>query len=181
MKSSYFDIAIGVAGLAASVFGIGYAIGQRKKLNDISEKIDRSVSELSSNIDVDISEAVVDRALSRAIERETNIAASRAVDRAVKSISDDISRQVKKAVDDTYQDIRKSVVDETAKKVEKIDVQELKKEVVAKAKEAVADKFDNSLDDILDEFKSNLGNVARIYQSVAQVFPNGNEIKLRLS
>ena len=59
MSKSYFDIAIGVVGLAASLLGIGYAIGQRKKLNDISEKIDRSVNELSSNINIDISEEVV--------------------------------------------------------------------------------------------------------------------------
>ena len=70
MSKSYFDIAIGVVGLAASLLGIGYAIGQRKKLNDISEKIDRSVNELSSNINIDISEEVVNRAVTKAIERE---------------------------------------------------------------------------------------------------------------
>ena len=77
MSKSYFDIAIGVVGLAASLLGIGYAIGQRKKLNDISEKIDRSVNELSSNINIDISEEVVNRAVTKAIERETSLAASR--------------------------------------------------------------------------------------------------------
>lgn len=174
MSKSYVDIAIGVVGLAASVFGIGYAIGQRKKLNDISEKLDRSVKELSSNIDVDISEAVVNRAVTRAIERETELAASRATANVVSAIESDISGKVRKAVDDTYQDIKKSVVEETAKKVEKIDIAALKKEVVEKAKEAAADKFDDSLDEVLSDFKDNLGNVTKIYQSIANAFPNSN-------
>lgn len=172
MKNSYFDIAIGVIGLAASVFGIGYAFGQRKKLNDISEKINKSVDELSANIDVDIKAAVVERAVTKAIERETNLAASRATTNVMNAIESDISSQVRKAVNDTYQDIRKSVVEETAKKVEKIDISALKKEVVEKAKEAAADKFDDSLDSVLEEFKDNLGNVSRIYQSIANVFPS---------
>ena len=171
MSKSYFDIAIGVVGLAASLLGIGYAIGQRKKLKDVSEKIDRSVSELSSNIDIDISEAVVNRAVTKAIERETTLAAARATANVVNAIESDISGQVRKAVNDTYQDIKKSVVEETVKKVEKIDISTLKKEVVEKAKEAVADKFDDSLDEVLSEFKENLGNVAKIYQSIASVFP----------
>ena len=169
MKNSYFDIAIGVVGLAASVFGIGYAFGQRKKLNDISEKINKSVDELSANIDVDIKAAVV---VTKAIERETNLAASRATTNVMNAIESDISSQVRKAVNDTYQDIRKSVVEETAKKVEKIDISALKKEVVEKAKEAAADKFDDSLDSVLEEFKDSLGNVSRIYQSIANVFPS---------
>ena len=36
MSKSYFDIAIGVVGLAASQLGSGYAIGPRKKLKDES-------------------------------------------------------------------------------------------------------------------------------------------------
>lgn len=174
MSKSYFDIAIGVVGLAASVFGVGYAIGQRKKLNDISEKIDRSVKELSSNIDVDISETVVNRAVTKAIERETELAANRATTNVVNAIESDISSQVRKAVNETYQDIKKSVVEETAKKVEKIDISALKKEVVEKAKEAAADKFDDSLDEVLSDFKDNLGNVTKIYQSIANAFPNSN-------
>lgn len=171
MNTSYFDIAIGVVGFAAGVFGIGYAIGKRKKLDDISEKIDRSVGELSSNIDIDISEDIINRAVTKAIERETSLAASRATSNVVSAIEADISGQVRKAVNDTYQDIKKSVVEETAKKVEKIDISALKKEVVEKAKTAAAEKFDDSLEDVLSEFKDNLGNVAKIYQSIANVFP----------
>ena len=101
MSKSYFDIAIGVVGLAASLLGIGYAIGQRKKLKDVSEKIDRSVSELSSNINIDISEEVVNRAVTKAIERETSLAASRATVNVANAIGSDISGQVRKAVNDT--------------------------------------------------------------------------------
>lgn len=40
--------------------------------------------------------------------------------------------------------------------------------IVNKAKEQIAAKFDNKLDDILEDFNSNLSNVSRIYRSIAQ-------------
>lgn len=88
---------------------------------------------------------------------------------------------MKNAINDTYSDIRKTVVDETAKKVSQIDIQVLKNEIVKQAKEQVAKKFDGSLNDILEDFNRNLNHVSQIYQSIAQTFPNGKEVKLSLS
>lgn len=174
------DTTITMIGAAIGMLGIGYAIGQRKKLNDISTKIDKSIDELSTNINVDLSDTVVERAVDRAVEKETTFAARRAVDKVVKDIETDINTQVKNAVNTTYSDIRKAVVDETAKKVSQIDIQSLKNEVVKEAKEEVARKFDGSLNDILEDFSRNLNHVSQIYQSIARTFPNGKELKFSL-
>ena len=45
---------------------------------------------------------------------------------------------------------------------------ELKQDVVKKAKEDVAKKLDSHLDGILDDFNQNLGNVSKIYKSIAE-------------
>lgn len=175
------DMVIAMIGAGLGMLGIGYAMGQRKKLNDVSVKIDKSIDELSADIHVDLSDTVVERAVDRAVERESAFAVKRATDKLVKNIEDDINRQVKNVINDTYSDIRKSVVDETAKKVSQIDIQVLKNEVVKQAKEQVAKKFDGSLNDILEDFNRNLNHVSQIYQSIAQTFPNGKELKFSLS
>lgn len=56
------------------------------------------------------------------------------------------------------------------KNIAKIDEARLKREVVTKAKEQIAEKFDDKLDDILEEFNGNLQNVGKIYKSIAKSF-----------
>lgn len=172
MNNGGIELAIGVV---LGALSIGYAIGQRKKLSDISNKVDKSIEELSTSIEVDFSDAIVRQAVDRAVERETVLAAKKATNRIVDDIEETISRQVKDAVDNTYSDIRKAVEDETIKKVSQIDIQSLKNEVVRQTKKQVAQKFDTSLNDILEDFNRNLNNVSQIYQSIAQTFPNGRE------
>ena len=62
------------------------------------------------------------------------------------------------------------VADQIAKNVAGIDESKLKKEVVQKAKEQIAEKFDDKLDDLLEEFNGNLQNVGKIYKSIARSF-----------
>ena len=43
------------------------------------------------------------------------------------------------------------------------------------------EKFDGSLDDVLDKFNSDLSNVSKIYQSIAdKMSGNDKEMKIRL-
>lgn len=174
------DLAIAMIGIVAGMLGVGYAIGQKKKLDDISDKVDKSIEELSADIKVDLSDTFIKRAVDRAVDRETAFAVRRAVDKVVKDIEENIDRQVKNAVSVVYSDTRKAVVDETAKKVSQIDIQVLRNEVVKQAKDQVAQKFDGSLNGILEDFNRDLNHVSKIYQSIAQSFPNGKELKISL-
>lgn len=174
------DLAIAMIGIVAGMLGVGYAIGQKKKLDDISNKVDKSIEELSADIDVDLSDAIIKRAIDRAVERETTFAVRRATDKVIKDIEENIDRQVKNAVDATYSDTRKAVVDETAKKVSQIDIQVLRNEVVKQAKDQVARKFDSNLNGILEDFNRELNHVSKIYRSIAQSFPNSKELKFSL-
>ena len=163
-----FDLIAGAFCFGIGFVGIGYAMGSRRKLHDICDKIDRSIDELSDGIDVDLSDAVIKRAVNKAVETEVGVAVRYATNEAVKGVGKGIRDEVKSAVRASYSDVKQSVSQELERQVSRIDIQELKQDVVKKAKEDVAKKLDSHLDGILDDFNQNLGNVSKIYKSIAE-------------
>ena len=57
---------------------------------------------------------------------------------------------------------------ELTNQIKRLDIKDVEQEVISKAKEAVAEKFDRRLDGLLDEFNANLNNVQKIYSSIAK-------------
>lgn len=147
--------AIGAAGY------IGYL---HSKINKISALIEVAVDDLSSNTEVTISQDILDLALQKAVDREVSYISakiSRDVDKEIRS-------QIKYSVEEASSDIKDSVSTELAKQVKNIDISGMEREVIRKAKDAVAEKFDRKLDGILDDFNGNLENVQKIYSSIAK-------------
>ena len=163
-----FDALLGLAGICIGFIGVGYAFGARKKLNDISDMLDKSIDELSDNVSVDIPDCMIDRAVEHAVNRETEIAVKKATDRVISDIETRIKMDVASAVSDERTKIQESVKKEIEKKVSRIDIDDLRREVVAEAKEAAAEKLDGSLDDILEKFNDELHSVSKIYSSIAK-------------
>lgn len=54
MKIHWFDLLVGTVGIAAGCFGIGYAVRTKHQMDDICEKVNKSVDEVSRNVKVDI-------------------------------------------------------------------------------------------------------------------------------
>lgn len=162
------NILVGLGGVAVGLVGIGYAIGSRKKLNDICEKLDVKIDNISDNIDVKVEEAVVEEAVNRAVDRRV----TQEVDREVKRIGDNTRRtidsEVRSAVKAIYPDIRKSCTEKVTAEVSKINVKDLSDAVREDAREKVVAKFDGQLDDILEKFNTDLDNVSKIYTSIAR-------------
>lgn len=164
------NILVGLGGVAVGLVGVGYAIGSRKKLNDISERLDTKIDEISWNLesDVRIEESVVSEAIDRAVERRV----TREVDREVKRIADNTRRtidsEVRSSIRAVYPDIRKSVTDKIMSEVAKISARDLANDIREGAKEKVVEKFDRQLDDILEKFNTDLDNVSKIYTSIAR-------------
>ena len=95
-----FDSVICLGGFAVGLVGIGYAIGTRKKMKDICNKINKSIDEVSGNIKVDISETVVRKAVDKAVDRE--------VDYAIKRVSEQVVRDLEN-VSKIYRSISRSI------------------------------------------------------------------------
>jgi len=170
MKNSNLDLIVGIGVFVAGIFGVGYAIGTRSKVNRLCEKLDTSIDNLSDDIQVDIPDKMVQRAVEAAVKKEVAAAVKLATDEVIASAERDIRKEVTAEVERQYTTISDGVTTEIATRVARIDEGKLRKEVVEKAKEQIADKFDDKLDDLLDEFNGNLQNVGKIYKSIAKSF-----------
>jgi len=160
----YIEAQIVPVSLIVSLGCMAYSIYLTYKLKKIGSTIDASVSELSIKTPIEVKETIVEAATQKAVDREVEQTARIAIRR----LSDEIKQQVKTYVDSAYTDIRKSVSDEIATQVQHINMTKLEDDVVKKAKEAIAEKFDSKLDYLLDEFNSNLNNVSKIYRSITK-------------
>lgn len=166
--NSDFLISIGVCALG--LLGIGYAFGVRSKMKTMCDKLDTSIDRLANDTEIDIPDKVINQAVQRAVDREAGYAVQKATDVIVSGVKHEITEKVSAAVNAKYSDISDDVTSEIAKNVARIDESRLKKEVIKKAKEQIAEKFDGKLDDILEEFNGSLQNVGRIYKSIAKSF-----------
>lgn len=166
------NILVGLGGFVVGLVGIGYAIGSRKKLNDICEKIDKTVDGIAWNLDSDVSDKIKESVIEEAVNRAVDRRVAREVDREVKRVADNTRRtidsEVRSAVKAIYPDIRKSCTEKVTAEVSKINVKDLSDAVREDAREKVAEKFDGQLDDILEKFNTNLDNVSKIYTSITR-------------
>lgn len=170
MKDSSLELIVGIGIVLAGMTGIGYAIGTRSKMNNLCEKLDMSINSLANDIPVDIPEKMVSKAIESAVQREVAAAVKKAADEVVAAAERDIRREVNIEVERQYTTISDGVSDEVANRVARIDESKLRKEVIEKAKKQIADKFDDKLDGLLEEFNGNLQNVGKIYTSIAKSF-----------
>lgn len=164
------DTLLSFGAFGIGLIAIGYAIGVHSRMKVMADKLDTSIDKIANNTEVEIPSKLIEQAVQRAVDRECYTAVRRTTDIVVDGLKKEIGDRVSTAVKASYDSIADSVTSEIAKNVAKIDETRLKKEVVAKAKEQIAEKFDDRLDDILEEFNGNLQNVGKIYKSIAKSF-----------
>lgn len=161
-NNEVINILFGIAGLV----GVGYAIGTHTKLAKISERLDRGIDELSDNMEIDIPEELINKAIDKAVQVEVRRAVETAANNTVAAMKKDIHAQVKSAIDDEYDTLKDSVLKEITNEAAKIDASRVRRSVEEAAKKAALEKFDDNLDDILEKFNDNLDNTSRIYSSI---------------
>jgi hypothetical protein len=164
----------GVAGVIIGTVSLGFTVYNQIKVHKANKNIElvanimeTSVDKISRDIPIDVSQEMVDRAITRAVDREVSSAVSRATNEVIYSLKVSIQNDVRTAVKDAASDIRGSVSNEISIQAANLDIRKLQDEVRDKAKQHVLEKFDNKLDDLVDEFKTNLQNITKIYSSVA--------------
>lgn len=151
-----------IIGVLTVIGGICYVGYLHSKINKLLSMIDVAVDDLSSKTQVNISDAVLDLAVQKAVDREVGYISNR----ITRDLNLEIRTQVKHTVNASSSDIKNSVSAEIANQVKSIDISDMEREVVNKAKDAVAEKFDRKLDSLLDDFNDNLNNVRKIYSSI---------------
>lgn len=163
-------------GLSLGLFGIGYGIGSHRKMKAVSDIVHKSVDDIVANDKVDIPKELIDEAIKEQVSKKVEVT----VQRKVNDMCDDVSRKIRayaydlvkesaeKAVNETYDEMKPEAKESIQKALRNIDISSLKREVKEEAKKAVSEKLESSMDDILEQFNSNLSNVKNIYSSIAK-------------
>lgn len=184
MNNKKFDGIVGLLGIAVGLVGVGYAFGTHSKMAMISENLDRSIDELASKTPVDIPNDMIERAVEKAVAYEVKQAVGKATDVVTLEVKRDIHKQVCDAVETEYSNIKDAVLEELVAEAAKIDTKRVRADVEKAAKEHVIEKFDDNLDDILENFNDQLKNTSRIYTSIADTMTgyksNAKETVLRI-
>ena len=127
----------------------------------------KKISEIAKNLSVDIPEKVLNRAIDIAVTDACNREIESGKRIAIAAVKDEIKSQVKKTVDKETDKLKPKVEDEINRQIKRIDIDDVRKDVISEAKDKVARKFENDLDDILDKHNEELDKITRIYSSIA--------------
>ena len=167
--SLYFSIA------SLAVSGIMLYVASK-----IAKKIDDDSLTLSEKIPVAIEDEIIKNAVNERVEREVKKKVSSASEDVYKEVHGEIRDAVLKEVANEKKNIADNVKSEIEKKINGIDIDDLRREVISKAKDKVAEKFDGDLNGILDRYNSDLSNISKIYSSIASSI-GGNTGGIKIS
>ena len=156
MRNIIGGVILGIVGLAAAAFGLS----EHRKCDETLKRLDETVDSISSNQQVDIEKAIVDRAVAEAVERKANAMVSNAIDAAREETRTDIRSRIREVVQAEFDRQKPDISGRLAAQAEDIDMDALKKEVTEKAEAAILEKF----------YKA--GGIPKIY-SVANGMLNG--------
>lgn len=153
-----------VIGILVGIGGVSYIGYLHSKLNRVSEMIQVAVDDLATKTEITISDDILDRAVQKAVDREVSYISNK----ITRDLNTEIRSQVKHSVDISSMLVKSSVSKEIERQVKHIDISDMQREVVDRAKEAVAEKFDDKLDGVLNDFNDQLQSVQKIYSSIAK-------------
>lgn len=156
-------IGIGVGTAVVTLAGVAV-----HKLNKLSKKFDKSVSELEDSTVKDIQQTVVQRAVENAAQNTVKDYMRDMHNVVLSDANRELRKEAQEAVSEAKKDIHAKVQEVTAEEASKIDMVEFRKAVRDKAEQKVLTKFDDNLQDIVDKFSGNLGNIQKIYSSIAE-------------
>lgn len=152
----------------AGLVGIGYGLCAHTKLAKVSKRLDESIDKIADDVEFDIPEDLIQKAVEKAVETEAKRVVGQATKEAVNKIEKDIHKQVLEVVNAEYDDIKGKVLKEATESAAKIDTDRVRRDVEKAAKEAALEKFDDNLDDILENFNETLTNTTKIYSSIRE-------------
>lgn len=171
MSKNYFnkDAFMATMGFAVGLLGLGYAIGTHNKMTKISNRLELTIDQLADNMEIDIPDCIVDQAVEKAVADAAKKAVDKATNEAIAALKKDIHAKVSTTVEKEYESIRETVLKKATDEAAKIDTARVRRDIEKAAKEAALSKFNDNMDDILEQFNVNLGNLSKIYNSMAGV------------
>ena len=121
-------IGLGILSIAGGCLYLGYL---HFKLHKVSSMIDVAVDDLSANLDITISDDLIEIATQKAIDREVHYISCR----VSRDLQTEIRSQVRKTIDAVSTDIKHDVSVELTNQIKRLDIKDVEQEVISKAKE----------------------------------------------
>lgn len=185
-NNSTLNTIIGILGIA----GLTYGLAMHSKLAKVSERLDHSIDSLASDMEIDIPDELINKAVDKAVAIAAKNAVSTATDAALSEVKHDIHLKVSDAVSREYDTIKDKVLREATSAASKINVARVTHDVEEAAKKIALEKFEVNLDGIVEKFTGDLDNVVKINQAIrAALIPttttttpvtNGREFVVRV-
>lgn len=169
MSTNNSGIIFGASLIGAAILGgIGFGFYKGfKKLEDIDNRINKTVDDVAKGVEVSVDDAIIREAVEKAVDREVKDKVEKACQSAIELVQHDISASVDKAVKEKQESLDKDVESEIKKQIGEIDISRAKEKVIREASDKASAKFDTELNDILRSHKDTLSNVSKIYQSIS--------------
>lgn len=166
MNEKTLAYVVGGVGLLVGAFGIGLAIGYKKKNKDVANKIDVAIGDISRATTVEIKESIVKKATIDAVNRETSKRAKECANEIRSDIKDKIHKDVSKVINEERSRLRSSVENEINRQITDINIDDVQEEIIERAKNDALRKFNNRLEDIIQDFNDRLKSTVKIYESI---------------
>lgn len=163
-------IGIGVGTAVVTLAGVAV-----HKLDKLSKKFDKSVSELEDSTVKDIQQTVVQKAVENAASTQVKDYLRDVHSVVMANARTELQKEAKAAVSDAKTVIQDQVTSKVSEEAAKIDIAEMRKEVREKAEEKVLGKFDDNLQDIMDRFAGNLSATYKTYSNFAEMMSKLNK------
>lgn len=156
------------AQIIAGIIGIAAAGGAAVAVKMYYDFKERQIEVMANGIEIEVDEALVKEAIDRRIDKVVKREVDATATQAVAQVRSDIRKEVKDSVNLAYSDLKSDVEKELARQVGEVDISDIRKEVVRKAKERAAEKFDTDLKEVLETYNRDLENISKIYSSIAE-------------
>lgn len=154
-------IIFGFAAVAA------FAIDAHLKMRKAANKLEIAAKDLYEETVINVPDELVQRTVERAAKDEAKYQVSKAMDKVAKDIAKTYESDIKTAVEDEFKLQKDSLTKTLRKKIDDVDINEIKREVKAEAKSYVADKLKKDLDDISDKYTDQIESMSSIYSTIA--------------
>ena len=158
---------VGVSAVA-SVAAVIFAKKSEKRVSEICDKLDVAMDELMENTEIEVSDEIIEEAISMAANRYAREAVKTINTDVLKGVKDEIATEVRKAVDMAYANLKIDVKEELERQIRNIDISGIKKQVIEEASEKAKEKFSVELDSIAARFSSDLESSSKIYKTIAE-------------
>lgn len=181
MSNSNNDF-FGAIGILLGLGTICFFGWQSNKMYHTAKKLDLSIDDIASKQTVDIQEAIVNKAIEKAVNREVAENVRDSVSGITRKIRSEMVDAIRKDVKTKYKEICDETSAVISKEVARLDIQDLKDQVKDEAKDKILEKlndeldgaasraqekFDGKFDELLDSYTSQLSSTTKIYDTIA--------------